>query len=105
MFRVPDGAIASDWAAAGRTTIAAAELEPSTLVFNRPVARKRVVVAVDVETIILIPNGNRTDIAGKGDDFSGGTCDNGSATDGGSNVFVTGGVDVCTPGTGDEGTP
>jgi len=43
--------------------------------------------------------GNRTDLAGKGDD-----CDAfpDEATDGGGNTFDTGGFDVCTPGTGDE---
>ncbi len=65
--------------------------------------------ADDGETAIKnnVVKGNRTDIAGKGDDLIGlspNVCDNGSATDGGSNVFVTGGFDVCTPGTGDEQT-
>ena len=49
--------------------------------------------------------GNRTDIGGRGDDLMGCdpcVCANDPATDGGSNIFVTGGVGVCTPGTGNE---
>ncbi len=50
--------------------------------------------------------GNRTDLAGKGDDgnctTACGVCDAAAATDGGGNTFVTGGFKVCTPGTGDE---
>jgi len=55
--------------------------------------------ADDGETDIKnnVIKGNHTDIAGRGD-----SCGNPSATDGGSNVFVTGGFKVCTPGTGDE---
>ena len=52
-----------------------------------------------------VVKGNHTDIAGRGDDFDfdGGECTGAAAaTDGGSNVFDTGGFEVCTPGTGDE---
>ena len=47
--------------------------------------------------------GNRTDLAGKGDDdIISPECDGsaGAATDGGGNTFTTGDFDVCTPGTG-----
>ena len=57
-----------------------------------------------VDTVIKnnTMKGNRTDLAGRGDDFTGVSCDNAAATDGGGNTFTTGGFKICTPGTGDE---
>ena len=53
--------------------------------------------------------GNRTDLAGKGDDdMPGCSSFTGATTDGGGNTLfppATGGFGVCTPGTGDEGPP
>ena len=50
--------------------------------------------------------GNRTDLAGRGDNGnSDGTCGTDPAIDGGGNSFATGGFDTCTPFTGDERGP
>ena len=48
--------------------------------------------------------GNRTDLAGKGDDDTDTGCSGfaGGVDDGFGNTFTTGGFDECTPGTGDE---